>query len=228
LSQVGLDAGAAYAVGCDRANSSEPEEIWPRVHEFRDSFLSYQLNAGVRCITGHIHFSRSAFDRFSNRYCFVTALRDPVSRFLSDYFKALDAPEHSATDLPLERYLDSYAGRQRGCTYTEYFSGLPMSSDFRCPDTVILAKENLERLHLVGFTDDMVKFSRDLSAILGVRLWFGHENRSSRRAMSRRKEIDKHTLQRVERCCAADIEVYEYARRTFAKAKAESISERTT
>ncbi len=209
LSQVDLDVDASYAVGRERASTNDEQEVLLQTYAFREEFLLYQLHAGVRCITGHVRFNEQAFSAFSDRYSFVTVLREPQSRLLSNYFHGLRSDGRSHTDKLLDEYLDSYRGSRSGAMYAEYFSGLP-HGDFRSAEAIRLAKQNLSRLHLVGFTDDMGHFSRSLSGLLGVRVHIGRENRAPVPTADRRSDLSERVMQRVADCCSPDMEIYDH------------------
>jgi len=174
--------------------------------------LLYYLHAGVRCIVGHFRFSEAALSEFGDRYTFITVLREPLSRYLSHYYYGVRTHHYSAVNVTLEQYLDTPEGQRAGCIYSEFFSGLPIESDFGCAESVTLAKENLKRLSLVGFVDDMKGFARGVSRLLGVRIRVPWENRASVSTDDRRSEIVPETMKLIEDRCRPDIEVYDFAR----------------
>ena len=55
--------------------------------------LLYMLYSDVRCVAAHIPFSDASFDRFAGSYAFVTLLRHPVDRFISNYLWSHKHPE---------------------------------------------------------------------------------------------------------------------------------------
>jgi hypothetical protein len=212
LSEVGLDSGASREGARVTAEADGDAALRIATDRFREAFLVYQLHAGIRCIVGHFRFSEAALSQFGDRYSFVTLLREPVSRYLSHYYYSARVGDYSAVSGSLEEYLDTFEGRRGGSIYSEFFSGLPMGSDFASAESVALAKEHLCRLSLVGFVDDIQPFARSLSRLLGVRIRVGWENRAGISTTDRKREVSPETMTLIEERCRPDIEVYEFAR----------------
>jgi len=212
LSQSGLDSGASREACHDLLKSHADTDLQLSTDRFRTEFLLYQLHAGTRCVVGHFRFSERAFSQFADRYCFVSVLREPISRFLSHYFYSVDIKDYSRISMTLEEFVQSPDGRRSGSIYAEFFSGLPIGSDFASPEAIRLAKANLEHLHLLGFVDDLSGFARRLSRLLGVWIRFGWENRARVPTSNRRRNISPDMMKRIEECCQPDIEIHEFAR----------------
>jgi hypothetical protein len=70
------------------------------------------------------------------------------------------------------------------------------------------ARENLELFAVTGFLDDIAGFKLDIARTLGIRLRIGHVNKGN----SERKPIQDEIYKRIQQRCAADIEIYDYAK----------------
>jgi hypothetical protein len=68
----------------------------------------------------------------------------------------------------------------------------------------------------VGFVDDTSGFQRQLTELLGVRLWIGHANRS-KASQIERTALTQELRSRIQEISSANIEIYNFARRLFAK-----------
>jgi hypothetical protein len=145
------------------------------VAELREMMLLYLLYSDVRCVSAHVPFSDAAFDRFADRYSFVTLLRHPVDRFISNYFWTHNRPDaHYHVAESFEDFLSTERARGMGSTYVRYFCGEPAQKfTLRHVDSAI---RNLRRLDGVGFLDDVDRFERDLRRLTGRRVKIGIEN----------------------------------------------------
>lgn len=208
LSQVALDARAAARAVTHNKPDLDDETALAETRRFRDELLLYFLHSNVKWISGHMRFSPTAYEQFHDRYRFITVLRDPVQRYLSDYGKNFNKQTETATSLPLVDYLNTAQGRSRGCVYAEYFSGLPANADFRTDDAAELALENLLKFDVIGFTDEMDQFAKSVSKALGVRVMVGHENKRSRADVKQSSQLSDAEMAKLEAVCASDIYVY--------------------
>jgi hypothetical protein len=145
------------------------------VAELREMMLLYMLFSDVRCVSAHIPFSDAAFERFAGSYSFVTLLRDPVKRFISNYFWSHDRPDaHFRIAETVEDFLSTERARGLGSTYVRYFCGEP-DAKFG-PRHVDSAIRNLRRMNCVGFLDEVGRFEAGLHALTGRRIRIGKEN----------------------------------------------------
>jgi len=191
----------------DAAQSSSRATSIAHVSELREMMLLYMLYSDVRCVAAHVPFSNAAFDRFTDRYSFVTLLRDPVDRFISNYYWNHDRPDaHFRIAESFDAFLASQRARSLGSTYVRYFCGEPGQKFSRTQ--VDAAIRNLHRMDFVGFLDDLPQFQTNLRALTGKRLAIGSENVGNTRA--RRDAILSGPLRdQVLEVCAPDRDVWE-------------------
>lgn len=176
------------------------------VSELREMMLLYMLYSGTRCVSAHIPFSNTAFDRFADKYRFVTILRHPVDRFISNYHWSHRHPGGVA-HIPetLEEYVGTDRARQMGATYARYFCGKP-GAEFSSAH-VDAAVANLRRMHLVGFLDQVGEFQKALQALTGRGIRIGKENVGSGGG---REAIMAGPLgKQITDACAVDLAVWD-------------------
>ncbi len=177
------------------------------VYELREMMLLYLLYSDVRCVSAHIPFSNVAFSKFEGRYSFVTLLRDPVERFISNYFwshKRTDAAGHVAESF--EEFLATPRAAQMGATYMRYFCGKAGAEV--SAGSVESAIRNLHRMTHVGFLDSVGNFETALRALTGKRVSIGRENVG--RTAGRRGEILNGPLRnRIFAACAPDRDIWD-------------------
>lgn len=189
-----------------------------RVDDLWQQKLLYYLFSDIHCILGHVRFSAAAYERFSDRYRFVTTLREPRSLTVSHFFFQLNRVGDVWPPIQrIEDYLETDEARQMGSIFSYYFSGLPSAADPAAAASIERAKANLRRFAVVGFVDDMAGFNERLRGTLGVRLAIGHANRSSTPANERQSILTDSVRRKIEALNAANIEIYDFARRELAQ-----------
>ena len=87
------------------------------------------------------------------------------------------------------------------------YTAMPQSRDMT-EDDLVAARDRVDRLHLVGLTEELPRFADSLSRLLGLEL--GKVPQRNVAPVS--KDIPGELLARIEQDCALDIALYEYAR----------------
>ena len=170
--------------------------------------LLYMLYSDVRCVAAHIPFSDAAFDQFSGSYSFVTLLRHPVERFISNYFwshKHPDGVQHVSESL--EEFIGTDRARRLGSTYARYFSGEPAADEFTSKHADA-AVRNLKRMHLVGFLDDLGRFQGGLRSLTKRRIKIGKEN-VGHNSSERDRILSGPLKEQILDACAIDLAIWE-------------------
>ncbi len=210
LSQATVSPESSFKAMEAFTGSLHREALLIDVLDFREQMLLYHLFEDVHCISAHVRFSAPAHERFGSRYKFITILRDPVSRFLSNYTWSYGKPDaHARIEEPFGEFLKTERAKRLGATYVEFFCGLPKSADIRSEEAVDAALANLAKFDIVGRLDDLPAFEADIARTLGVRLKIGHENRATRRTAASEAMDDPLLRAEVMALCAPDIAVWE-------------------
>jgi len=205
---VTLDA-AASARAAQFAPSMEGS-----VFRMRETLLHYWMSQQrVRHIDGHFPFSNVAHDRFGDRFAFVTMLRDPVQRYLSEYFynryKSHTAHRRDEASMPLEQYVDTPFGQQQGMQYARFISGQETICDE--PEAIEQAQANLQKMKLVGCLEQQDIFLARFAKLFGRKLTLRRRNVSPVSESQRREQVNDAVLQRIADVCRADAEIYRFA-----------------
>ncbi|MEO8548280.1 MAG: sulfotransferase family 2 domain-containing protein [Sphingomicrobium sp.] len=176
------------------------------VSELREMMLLYMLYSHTRCVSAHIPFSDAAYEEFADRYLFVTILRDPVDRFISNYYWSHKHPKGlNYIPEPFEEFVLSERARLSGSTYVRYFCGEP-GQEFSAKH-VDAAIRNLHRMNCVGFLDEVGRFEAALQTLTGRPLKIGRENVGNTGA--KRDAILSGALRdRVLEACSLDREIW--------------------
>ena len=175
----------------------------------RDCIVAHEAIQDRDLISGHFQYSQELANLMPAQYDWLTVLRHPVERFLSQYEYSTDhVSEFSQflkTDLA-ERY----------SAYLRYYLAGPrwmMRSHTNPEGAVQQALDNLVEFKVIGFQDQMGRFEEQFQESYGVKLRLQKINQNKRSLFwSELNVADKRAL---EGLCAPDLVIYEQARKRF-------------
>jgi hypothetical protein len=174
------------------------------VFALREAMLLNFMVKDVALVHGHCIFSSKADLHFGDRYKYVTMLRDPVSRVISNY-RAARGAGYVTTEFG--DYLDTLIGRSHTTHNLRYFSGRAHVGKKDEADALAQAKAVIDRFAVIGFMDSLGEFLMRFEAVFGARLSIGHYN-----AGKKAPDITSVDRRRLEAACEPDLELHEYAR----------------
>ena len=193
----------------DVSDPAAQHRVLMRASEMRRDLLHLHLAEGARLVTGHAPLGPHTLGLPDTD--FVTVLRSPRARLRSHLaFNASPQAGHGGTHLTAARFLETPRARVMGALYVKYLSGLPMSADLTTQAAIDAARRAVDRLAIVGFTNDMEAFATRLSGLLGRTVRVGHENRTEAPA-----RLPDALGDRIQALCAPDEAVYAHARARF-------------
>ena len=208
-------------------------EFYAESGRYQEFLLLYYLHRGAPFISGHYPISRVTLDEFGDTYKFVTLLRDPVDRFISQYTydKMLELESSSFAEnqrtqderkADLQQYLRSWRAWFVSHIYTWMFGGHRFTNDLGSADVRRVAKKNLQEFDIVGFTNALPTFLGQIEKLFGFRLEIRRDNTtqsaSSRVSVDLKTYLDLFTedmRRQVAELCRDDCEVYDFARNLF-------------
>ncbi len=176
----------------------------------RDGFILDAMTRNIPYVSGHTHFNQDIWQRYSDKYAYITLLRDPVKRYISAYF--FDSNPKSGgsyTDLNLSDLIETDRGIRLGHFYLNYFAGFPLKKNYdfnNLSERIEMAKENILKFDLVGFLEDLEHFKAQFKKQFGLNLRIPHKNKSS----VSKPQIDSHCLEKIREICQPDREIYEF------------------
>jgi hypothetical protein len=178
--------------------------------KFREYYLAYLMYQNKKFIRGHFPFSLDIFNEFSNRYLFLTILREPISKWLSNYYYRKNRKsDHWKIKLTMEEYLETDLAKVHGYDYSKYFGGLRSDNNYCVKSNIDLAKNHLSKMHVVGFLDDLEGFAHRLSELIGYNIKVPYLNKSIK---DNNAKLSPKLLTKIEKICAPDIEIYNWAK----------------
>lgn len=178
-----------------------------QISAFRESLLLMHMCHQATLIHGHFLFSERAWQHFGAQYRYITLLRDPVARTVSNY--RMDRRTDTFTG-DFDAYLDSDHGRRQALHMLRYFSGMATVTPEQEPQAMELARRNMQRFSLIGFLEDLGGFARDFDRLFGVRPWIPHYNSA---AGDKPLVMTDDQRDRLHALCAPDIELFAEAQR---------------
>jgi hypothetical protein len=179
-----------------------------KVYALRRQMASVSMDMGHDYVGGHFLFDPTSYQSFSDRYAWVTILREPVSRMVSHYREECRS---GFVDLPLDAYLKTPMAEKHATMITRYLAGWDGTALPQGDDAKSLALSNLEKFDTIGFIDDLAPFEDRVSEISGKRFSLGH----SRSGTVAAPDIDEDVLTQMRLMCQSDSEVYNRARAFF-------------
>lgn len=196
-----LDPAASTSVAC---------ALGMDVLAFREQLLLYFLaNERLQFVSGHVAWSEEAFERYGAGWHFVTLLRDPIERWLSNFFyDRHKTSSHRRIEIDLEAFLNTPEAAVMGRSLVTHLAG---GSSGDAISMMERARANLDRFRIVGFLDDLPRLEREFSDQFGVRLSIPHTNKSPTPQAKQRALDSAELTDRVRTICAPDLLLYEHA-----------------
>ena len=182
--------------------------------QFRKHLITYEMFREVQYISGHVTYNPKIWDKFHDQYLYITCLRHPVKRYISSYFyNAFKLSNHLKIKEDLPAFLDTRRGRENGCSYIRYIGGISDEVDYNYTSSkaIKLAKDNLDKLSIVGFLENLEDFIAQFQQKTGIKLKIAHRRKNP----IPKPDVDRETMQKIEKICAPDLELYEYAKNKF-------------
>ncbi|MEL7125835.1 MAG: hypothetical protein AAGK30_06375 [Pseudomonadota bacterium] len=189
-----------------------------KCHEDRDTGqLTFDLREGAllqhmawdtMLIHGHVFWSERAWDHFGARYKYVTIMRDPVARMISN-FRMTQRSGIVTEDL--DTYLQGPIARRHAQVYLRYLVGTNDINAPEVPAALDTAMARLQNFALIGFLDRTEAFLKAYRALFGVQLRMPKLNA----APGETPDLTPSQKAAIDALCAPDLALFNEARRLF-------------
>lgn len=182
--------------------------------KFREQLGLYEMFKETQYISGHISFNQQIWEKFHQEYVYITCLRHPVKKYISNYFyNAFKESDHFKINEDLPTFLDTPRGQEGGVEYIKYLGGISnyIDCDYTSTEAIEIAKNNLDKLKIVGFLDNLTDFIQDFKQYTGTKLIITHRRKNPVKQPSIAPEI----MAEIEKICTPDLELYNYAKQKF-------------
>lgn len=134
------------------------------VYALREAMLLSHMAWQTPMIYGHVLYSDKAHRHFGGAYQFVTLLRDPVARTLSNF---AHAARDGLIDNDFDAYLDGPVVRTHALSFLRFFSGRPRIAPAEEDAAYQDALRNSRHFQIIGFLDDLDGFSEQFRTLFG-------------------------------------------------------------
>jgi hypothetical protein len=181
---------------------------------FSADLLPYYLsNPELRLVSGHMPVRSSVMEAFRDEWDFLLLLRDPVQRWLSNYFfNRYKADDHYRIDQTLDEFLETYRACWYGCFYCSYLAPDSLSYGEEATDGVVEeAVEKLKRFRIIGVLERLEDMAKAFEEAYGASLRVPHVNRNPRGEDYGSREVRADQLERIRSICSPDLAVYRKA-----------------
>jgi len=213
---------------------------------FGESFVSPQI-AGlgfthaitqyshIPAIAGHIHYGPG--DRLPDDRLSVTIIRDPIDRALSQYFsnkesmRNMDRHKQDLYNLPMEAFFcndNNAVLSEFSNVYARHFA--PLSDSYHKQTGIIttnmllqFAQESLLKFDIVGLLDDFEDFCAMTAIMAGVTTFTSPPRLRVTQNRLRASDVDAATLDRLRELNSVDIELAEFSKALFYKARTRTL-----
>lgn len=181
-------------------------EYGAKTFALREQILITHCCWDTQLVHGHFLMSNRLRRHCHGQYKFLTIMRDPIARTVSNYRMAVAAGIASADP---DVWLDSQIARAHSTTYLRYLSGFHMVAPEQEADCLERALSALELFSLIGFLDDIETFAHEFEQIFGASLTLHNYNQASGAAV----KLTDTQMEKLHSMCSADRAIYERARK---------------
>lgn len=189
--------------------------------------LAYHLAQNWPYVSGHVTTNTQLLNQFAERYHFITVLREPVSRFKSNYiFNKLTntlpimAPNNLNSD-NLTDEVDKILAHRRGWQMANVTS-MCITGRFAKDqhDAQLMQQEfsqNLSRYNVVGFLDDLPSFTSQIKQLTNKQINIGSHNVTASHLEPNQQHVkdtlqsylnEPHIKKQIEHLCRFESENY--------------------
>lgn len=179
----------------------------------RESQLISHLESSHRVYTnGHCVARPAVVGKYYKDWHFVTVLRDPVDRFISEYvYNRYKSSQWQKSEEEITAYLDSDMALSSGLTYARYFSGITTAKAITGQETEVTnaAIENLQRFSVCGTLDNMSEWEQNFNERFNARIDVGNRNSTPNKQVYNDIVGDAVLMQRIRNLCELDQQIYD-------------------
>lgn len=193
----------------DRATYHDEGDRACAIARARELLLLMYLAHDCQLVHGHFLFSERSHVHFGERVRFVSILREPIARTVSNFHQARRGGAFAGD---FDAFLNSAMARRMALHVLRYFSGAADPSENEIPMLMERAKANMARFAVLGFIEDLPGFLDRFEAEFGARPKVPHVNRTEK---DETVSLSIAQRRRLETMCAPDIALTEHARTLF-------------
>lgn len=195
------------------ALDSASKNLEKPIIELKREVLNYCMaHKSYRYISGHFAYSEKAMNSYGDQWKHITILRDPVSKFFSQYFyNRHKKNDHHKLDCRLEDFLETDEAQHLGRNYIYLLVDGIFSQEAAQNMAIDQAIENLKKFTLVGSLENLDWFYEDFNNIFGTQLKIEERNKNPLSDKQQKQQITDEMRAQVEEICQPNLQVYQAA-----------------
>jgi hypothetical protein len=172
---------------------------------------SFIRRAGIRILAGHMPFGFTS--RFPGRFEYITFLRNPVSRAISDYHFSRMNPSNPASGaaqrLSLIDFVKQSHGLSNNC-YARWLSNAVFGAAYASESEMLRAAlRNLSEFSFIGLTEQFESAVHELCRRYDL-TQYGTTSRNRNDATPQGFAVSNEELHVLERCNELDLAIYQH------------------
>lgn len=188
----------------------EAREKNVNVLEWREHLLTRMLaHKRYQYVRGHFRCTEKTRKQFETEWNFVTILRNPVERWISEYFfNRYKKDRHQKHDMDLDEYLETDFAHRTGLAYVNFFVD---ARELTVEDSLKAAIENLETFSAVGVLEDIPSFKNAYAQIVKKGLpAIPTKNINPLSAAQMESTVTPNQMRKIREICRVDMEIYQH------------------
>lgn len=179
--------------------------------KIREINLASHLSSNKKVfVTGHCYASPSLVNEFNDEWKFITVLREPVDRFISEFvYNTYKTNTWKKNNLDISDYIamDNKVGC--GVTYARFFSGMDLEEILDYPNIAVeRSVANLKNFYKVGFLNELDTWIEELNQEGGFKVKVHNTNSSPNKVVMSDILSDRNKLAEIRKLCSVDIDIY--------------------
>ncbi|WP_420935763.1 sulfotransferase family 2 domain-containing protein [Alteromonas sp. A081] len=162
-------------------------------------------------VSGHCYATPALVQAFKENWNFITVLREPIDRFISEYvYNTYKKESWKKNTLTIDEYIAKDRMLKSGMTYARFFSGLDFQDIKNSPDFAVdLAIDNLKNYYKVGFLENLQVWVDELNSEFDAKIKINHSNSSPNKPIVAEIYNDPSKIQRIRELCQIDLRIYD-------------------
>ena len=159
---------------------------------------------------GHVYCRPDLVDAFRDQWHFITILRNPIERWISEYtYNTYKSHKWAKNILSLEDYLLSEKGKGTAESFLRYFSNIPYPYEGETQIYIEEAVKNLRSFSVVGTLEDFDGWCNRFETVFGTKLVVKRTNTSPKKETSEQIKNDDRIMKMIAKLCESDMQIYQ-------------------
>lgn len=165
-------------------------------------------------ITGHCYANPVLVNEYCNDWNFITVLRDPTDRFISEYvYNTFKKETWKNNEKSFDEYITGKQGLSSSITYARFFSGLSNQEIFENPaEAIDISVNNLKNFYKVGFLDELNSWVDELNGEFNASIKINRTNSSPNSKVFEEITASEEKMKSLCELCEIDTAIYKKMR----------------